>query len=362
MPRITAPISPSGSPRRSAVEEPLVLAVRQSLPGPGHQAAGRVERVVAVPAVSERRLLDAAAGVVDRLVGELDRMEVVDGDDRSWQAAEEPVRVAAVRVDRDDADLVAPCRARPEAPVGDVVGVAAGNDVKETTATEVDEGCRVERVAGSRGTEHLVLVHPERRDTREALGVLDERGAVTAHRIHRAPPGDAEVPGDLRDGMAVVPHTAADLDRGSTSQSSLDEGAPLGEGPLFAVRLFADEATLAPDEPERTSGDRQVPDLDHRAPMAGGDHTTGGTPGPSARRLDEDEALTLVFARRQHEEPLHAEQKVRVITTFHLVRGLRSSCLGRPQDSGATGAKWWIYGELTGSSSPTAERVEPINQ
>jgi len=34
--------------------------------------------------------------------------------------------------------------------------------------------------------------------------------------------------------------------------------------------------------------------------------------------------------------------------------------VSQPQDSGATGTKWWIYEELTGSRSPTAERVEPL--
>src|SRR5665213_1156849 len=158
-----------------------------------------------------------------------------------------------MRVDRDDADRSLLLLAGPEQPEGHVVGVSAGNDVQEPAAVEIDEARRIERVARPRRGKHLVLVESDSR---------------------------------------------ADLKCGTPRQALLDAIALFGEAPLRTVALATDEAALLPHEPHRSPSCWQVADLDHRASMSGRDHPTGRTSNDVARRLDEHEALAVLFARR----------------------------------------------------------------
>src|SRR5665213_2970189 len=203
-----------------------------------------------------------------------------------------------MRVDRDDADRSLLLLAGPEQPEGHVVGVSAGNDVQEPAAVEIDEARRIERVARPRRGKHLVLVDAEGRDTDEAFFIVDEWGAVPAHRVHRASPRHAEIPRNRRHAVRVSSDSRADLKCGTPRQALLDAIALFGEAPLRTVALATDEAALLPHEPHRSPSCWQVADLDHRASMSGRDHPTGRTSNDVARRLDEHEALAVLFARR----------------------------------------------------------------
>ena len=73
-------------------------------------------------AVAEDLLLDAAADVVDGGVGELDGVEVVDHDGGVTEVGEEPVDVAAMRVERHRPDGPQPGSRAGVEPAGDGAG------------------------------------------------------------------------------------------------------------------------------------------------------------------------------------------------------------------------------------------------
>jgi len=72
-------------------------------------------------------------------LGQTDDVEVVDYEGRVAQVHADGVGVAAVRVQRDDADAGQPLRALPGEPVGDRAGGAVGHHVEQPAGGGVDQ-------------------------------------------------------------------------------------------------------------------------------------------------------------------------------------------------------------------------------
>ena len=159
-----------------------------------------------------------------------------------------------------------PRRRRAAAPGGD------------TSTMEVTHARRLPRP----GADEQRLVEPERGDRPDAVGVLDQRGAVGDHGVHDGVPVTAELRGDRRDGLALRP-TWRVIHRPARSvtpaRAAAIAGALLGEGPDLTGRLRAAPPALVPHQHRRASERRQV----HQRDRAAGPSPTPWSRTPRSR-------------------------------------------------------------------------------
>jgi hypothetical protein len=236
--------------------------------------------VFAAP-VSEGGLLDAAADVVDRLVGESDGVEVVDDQGGPGEVVLEGFAVSGSGVQGGQADPVAPVFPPFPEPVSQNVSGTAGDHVEDPVTVQVDDLGGVGGAAGGGGVAEPFLIHPDRLHPLEAAGIVDRRVGVISDRPIRSMPAHPESSGSPGDGVAVgVDHpgqpTAGPL-RQHRPRGDLGGGLRPGAHP--AISLWAAPAAFRPHQHGGPSGDRQVRHQRHRAAMP-------HRPGPAAPTAD----------------------------------------------------------------------------
>lgn len=140
------------------------------------QTADPVEGVALAAPVTERVVLDAAADVVDCRVGQGDGMEVIDHHGRMAEVGEQSVGVTAVRVQGHRGHGLEPLEGLVLEPVADAGGAATRDNIEEPVTGQVHEPGDVEGVVELVAGQERRLVHAQRVDVTDPVGVIDEGG------------------------------------------------------------------------------------------------------------------------------------------------------------------------------------------
>ncbi|MDQ3273569.1 MAG: hypothetical protein M3Q39_00700 [Actinomycetota bacterium] len=271
--------------------------------------ADPVQRVVLAAAVPEGVLLDPAADVVDRALGQPDGVEGVQHHGRRRQPGPQRPLVAAERVQRGDLHPGAPVRAAFVQPVGDHRPGAAGYHVEQPGRAaagrpQVHHPGQVLGAAGCGGLEESGLVQPEDGDIGVQPLAVQDLLAVLPHRAHHGAPADPEIgrhPGHVG-GVLADPARALDAGPFGQHRPGPDRHRPLRPGPLPTGGLHTAPDPLEPHQHHRSAAHRQVPNPAWLAVMQGGDHPTPRTTGHRLRGLDQQLDLAGVLPGGQHHE------------------------------------------------------------
>ena len=293
-----------------------MLGVGEAFVTDEESAADPIQRVVASAAMAERFLLHAATGVVDGLVREADRVEVIN-DDRRVESIGESCRVAAERVDDRHVDRVDPFGRSVVEPVANDLARTSLGDVEELVTVQVDESGDHDRWMLRAGPQEAGLVQAQRAGRTQAFGIIDKVFAVLAHRSHRGMPSDTELACDLSDAVSVLTDPAADLDPSAACQrrARSELGVVFGPRSRRAQRLDASPDPLRPHQPHRPARDRQIPHLHAAATMTDRPHPTRRAAHPIGRRLNQQPPLAILEHVRADHEARHVEQRGRAFTT-----------------------------------------------
>src|SRR5678816_2362939 len=119
------------------------------------------------------------------------------------------------------------------------------------------------------GAQERGLVDTEVTDLTDAVGVIDQRGAVLNHRVHHGPPAHPHLLGHARYRPGVLTDLTARLGPGPTGEHHLrvDVVGVLGPRLRRAVPVGATPPALAPHEAHRPPETDQVTDRDRRPLM-----------------------------------------------------------------------------------------------
>ena len=265
----------------------LLAAVVEALPGLGEQPPGPVERVAGAAAVPEHGVLHGAADPVHALVGQPDQVEGVDDQDRVGQHLPVDAAVGGGHVQGAHADPVQPRLRPPGQPPGHRPGVPARRDVDQPVAGHVGEGGGPFLLAVRPGAVEQGLVHPDRPDRPDPVGVVDQQLPVGDHGVVDGVPVAAQLPGHRGHRAAG----AADL-LGHPPARPVGDGAAGRGDPVVAAgprpaAAGARAADLAPGQPHRPAERGQVGHQHHRAVLhPPGPAARGALPAPPGQRLD----------------------------------------------------------------------------
>jgi hypothetical protein len=223
--------------------------------------ADAVERIIGAATMAGQIALDAAADLVDTGVGQPDQVEVI-GDQPD--VAQPPAiagdggLVAGVRIDRDLADGRDPGSVTLIEPGLHGRGGTTRHDIEQPASADVDHAGDVHAATVTGRCEKRGLVQPERGDTIESGGVIDQRLADVDDGAHRGLPTHPEGAGNGRDRGAFLPDLPAHLGTGAFGQhrARCDRGVPFGPRARRTQLLMTTPQPLAPPQPGRATRDR----------------------------------------------------------------------------------------------------------
>jgi hypothetical protein len=331
-----------------------MLLVAETLVTDEEAAADPIQRIVASTTMTERLLLHAATGIVDRFVRQPDRVEVIN-DDRRVEPVSQPGRIPPERIDDRNIDGRNPFGRPLVEPVANDLARTSLGDVEELVAVQVNEPRDHDRWMFRAGSQEARLVEAERARRAQTLGIINELFAVFAHCSHRGVPPDPELARDLSDAVGVFTDPAAHLDPSSSCQRCprSDLGVMFAPRCRRAQRLDASPDPLRPHEPHRPARDRQIPHLDAAAAMPDGPHPARPTTHPVRDRFDLQPPLARVHHVRAHDEAGHVEQRGRAFTTVINHQGSPSRAAFDSSKSGEA------PGLIRGPTNPARSRHDP---
>ncbi|HSK90823.1 MAG TPA: hypothetical protein VK875_05890 [Euzebyales bacterium] len=329
-------------------------AAVEPLGGHDEQLADPVQRVAGAAAVAHRVLLHAAADLVHTLVGQSHDMPVVDQQGGVAQVDAHRSRVAAVGVERDDADAGQPRRVTAGQPARHRPRGAVLHDIEQPTGGGVDQPGHEQRgmlpVRGQPGG----LIDTQVGHAGQPSRVVDQRSSVVLDRAHGRVPPDAVLPGDLGDRRAITADPAAHrlLRAVGQHRPRRDPRVLLGPGPGRTPALGAPPAAFAPPQPHEPVERR---DISHqRVPAALGPRPHAAVAAPAGRidGLDEDLELAINWLDREHPHARQPEHDNITSTILHdYLKPSSSLALDSCESARASGIH---PGTTTGPPVPTS--------
>ncbi len=322
-----------------------MLLVAEAFVTDEEPAADPIQRIVASTTMTERFLLHAAAGVVDRRVRQPDRVEVIDHD-RRVEPVGEPGRIPAERVDDRHVDRLDPFSRSVVEPVANDLARTSLGDVEELVTVQVDEPGDHDRRMFRAGPQEAGLVQAERARRTQTFGIIDKVFAVLAHRGHRGVPSDTELAGDLRDAVGVFdrPGGRSRSERGVSATPAIRarRGVRSTLPSRTAARRIARSASPTPAAP---AGPRSA----DPAPARGGDHDRPPAPRTTGSRPDRPSSRPTTTTRRPR-APARTRRSRPCRTTRSRLHYRDQSpgvslacCLRQPQEWRGPWPRWWTY-------------------
>ena len=264
--------------------------------------------------MAELFLLNTAADVIDRRVGELDRMKVIHDQRRVREVLDERRPIARSRVERGERDPVAPVRSSVGQPTSQHVTRAALHDVEEPMSVQVDDLGREQGAMLDSGVQEPLLVDTDPAHPAEAGRVVDHRVGVVRDRCVGSMPADAELdrrrgdrePVDVDHVRQPAPGT---FGQRRPRRDLIDVLAPR---PQLTQQLRTPPASAGEHQHRRHPSDRQIP---HRGPAAAVADSTDPAPRTPPRAVaptldasvvgatDRDHRLDAVRVRRRLAQP-----------------------------------------------------------
>jgi len=235
-----------------------------------HQLADPKQRVSIAAPVAEGVVLDAAAGLVEHEVRQLDDVKWIGNLScvREHRVEHRPIR--ARQIQRCPLDRLTPCGGLLGEPCAPCGGVATWDDIEELTAGDVNDLGRPDSMAELAESAEQHLIKPDRCRCTDAVRVIDQRSAMVHESVHHGVLVTAEIAGDLGDGSAMP----ADLERRPPASPVSDRRTlicdaivDLDEGHHTAHDVRTAPALLRPDQAGPAAEARQIDEFDLEAIM-----------------------------------------------------------------------------------------------